>query len=124
MENFMEHNGELWRYSNPARPLDGVLLRENYARHHARIESGADVRACLRAGVHAWPGGYPTYFYTSDGGCLSHAAVRDNLSSVLWSIRHGVSDGWRVVGLAVCYGDGTDDDPDTVYCDETGEPIA
>ena len=73
---------------------------------------------------HAFPGGYPTYFVTSDGVCLSHAAVRDNLSSVLWSIRNGVSDGWRVVGLDVCYGDGTEDDPDTIYSGETGEPIA
>ena len=72
-------------------------LRANYARTHGRIRSAADLKATLRAGAYAWPGGYPLYFLTSDGGALSFATVRDNLARVLDSIATGTNDGWRVV---------------------------
>ena len=116
MERFQVFEGTLYR--------DDMPLRENYARHVSRIETGADLRACLRAGPYAWPGGYPVYFFTSDGSALSFDAVRDNLSSVIWSIRNQVCDDWRVIGLDVCYGDGSPEDPETVWCDHTGEPIS
>jgi len=92
-------------------------VRENYCWHHRTIESGADLRACLRAGAFAWPGGYPLFFVTSDGGALSFDAVRTELFQVIYSIRHGIDDGWRVV--ACCIADGDEE----VYCDHTGEPI-
>ena len=51
-------------------------LRANYAIHCGSIKSVADLKATLRAGGFAWPGGYPLYFVTSDGGALSFATVR------------------------------------------------
>ena len=81
------------------------------------IKNTKQLKAALRSGPYAWPGGYPLYFITSDGAALSFQAVRDNFRSVLWSIRHAVNDGWRVVAIEVNW-----EDID-LYCDHTGEPI-
>jgi len=116
--------GALYRYDVPAQNasyydlLNGeVLLRENYAIHHRDINSVADLKATLRAGPYAWPGGYPLYFITSDGGALSFDSVRAELCQVIYSIRHQIDDGWRVVGCDANYED-TD-----LYCDHSGERI-
>jgi hypothetical protein len=76
-----------------------------------------DLKKQLRAGEFAWPGGYPLYFVTDDGAALSFDAVRENIRSVLWSMRHGVNDGWRVIGCDVNW-----EDP-SLYCDHTGARI-
>lgn len=86
-------------------------------RTHSRISTGAQLRATLRAGASTWPGGYPLYFVTSDGGALAFDTVRDNLSSVLDAIRTKSSDGWRVVACEVNYEDAE------LYDDHTGEKI-
>jgi hypothetical protein len=36
----------------------------------------SELKSILRAGPYAWPGGYPLYFLTIDGGTLSFAAVQ------------------------------------------------
>lgn len=104
-------------------PFDWEVIREDYRQHHRTIENGRQLRACLREGKYAFPGGYPLYFITPDGAALSFEAVRDNLSSVIWSIRHSVNGGWRVIGMGMAYGSGELDDPDNVYCDHTGNLI-
>jgi len=76
-----------------------------------------DLKAQLRSGAYAWPGGYPLFFITSDGAALSFDAVRENLRSVLWSMRNGVNDGWRVVGCDVNWEDAS------LFCDHTGNRI-
>ena len=93
-------------------------LRHNYQRHHRTITTGQDLRATLRAGEFAWPGGYRLYFVTSDGAALSFDAVRDNLVSVLDSIRHDIRDGWLVIRL---HSSAEDDEP--VLCVHTGEEL-
>lgn len=92
-------------------------LRKRYKYTHARITTGAQLRATLRAGASTWPGAYPLYFITSDGGALSFDTVRDNLRSVLDSIRTKSSDGWRVVACEVNYEDAE------LYDDHTGRKI-
>jgi hypothetical protein len=79
--------------------------------------STLDLKNALRSGPFAWPGGYPLYFITDDGAALSFNAVRENLRSVLWSIRNGVNDGWRVVGCDVNWEDAS------LYFDHTGARI-
>lgn len=97
-------------------------LRADFSRHARVIPKGIKgttlVRASLRAGGAAWPGGYALYFLTDDGQALSFAAVRENLTRVLDAVLHGQNDGWRVVGLASTEGD---DEP--TYCAHTGEVI-
>ena len=62
----------------------------------------------------AWPGGYPRYAVTSDGGCLCHRCCkteRDQIGTTTGS------DGWNVVWLAINYEDGD------LACDHCGEEI-
>jgi hypothetical protein len=86
-------------------------LRRVWSGHARDIETTAQVKAALRAG------GYPRYFIASDGCALSFDAVRDNLASVLDSVRTGSNDGWRVVGVDVNYED------DELHCEHTGARI-
>ncbi len=65
----------------------------------------------------AWPGGYPLHLITSDGASLCFQCVRDNLASIIGSIRTGSSDGWRVVACAVNWEDAD------LLCDHCGELI-
>ena len=91
-------------------------LRADYKRSVPCITSAADVKACLRAGPYAWPGGYPLYFVARDGAALSFAAVRDNLALVLADTRDGSGD-WAVTTVAINYEDAE------LTCAHTGERI-
>ena len=75
------------------------------------------LKETLRQGPYAWPGGYPIYFITSDGGALSFESVKRNFRSVLDSMRSGTDDGWRVVAVEANW-----EDPE-LYCDHSGERI-
>jgi hypothetical protein len=92
-------------------------LRTCYRHTFARIKTGVQLRATLRAGDITFPGCYPLYFITSDGGALSFDTVRANLRNVLDSIRTESRDGWRVVACEVNYEDSE------LYDDHTGEQI-
>ena len=92
-------------------------VRDKYAQHSQSIHTGAQLRATLRAGETTWPGCYPLYFYTSDGAALSFDSVRENLRSVLYSIRTRNNDGWRVIGCLVNYEDGE------LTCEHSGKRI-
>lgn len=74
-------------------------IRETYAKHHRTIESGAQFRACLRAGPYAWPGGYQLAFVTSDGALLCFGCARSELFNITDAMRSRSGNGWRVVGL-------------------------
>ena len=116
---FSHDDGTLFRFDNPESfDMSGRVIRENFRKCHRIINMGADLRATLRHGPYAWPGGYTLYFYTSDGAALSFDTVRNNLSSVLWSIRNQVNDGWRVIGCDISYGAESE-----IYDDDTGELI-
>lgn len=93
-------------------------VRREYAKHKHDIKCGRDLRACLRAGDFAWPGGYAIVYITSDGGALSAATVRDEYETILTSIRLGIDDGWRVVALTT-----TADCDEEVIDDHTGAAI-
>ena len=109
--------GSLWRAADPQKPFTQEVLRENYCKHHREIRSVADLKATIRAGKFTWPGGYPLYFYTSDGAPLSFEAVEENFSSITNSIRSKSNDGWRVIGCEVNYED------ENLVCEHTGKKI-
>lgn len=90
-------------------------LRPTYSRHCREIESTHDLKAALRAGPYAWPGGYPFYFVTHDGGALSFDSVRSRLREELASVADHDSD--RIAAVEVNW-----EDPD-LYCDHSGERI-
>jgi hypothetical protein len=98
--------------------LSLVEVRENYKRHHREIKTVADLKACLRAGKYAWPGGYACYFITSDGAVLSFEAVRREFAVVAYAVKAHHNSGWRVVGLGC-----TAEDDEAPVCDHTGKEI-
>lgn len=111
-------DGTLCRVDRRADGFHLITVRENYRMHHRKIETVADMKASLRAGEFAWPGGYACFFITDDGAALSFKAARKQFRSIAYAIRHNMRDGWRVIGMdcmANC------DDP--VFCDHTGKEI-
>jgi hypothetical protein len=77
----------------------------------------AMVKSLIRE-PYAWPGGYPQYLITSDGGALSHQACKDNWREIVSSVltRHTDS-GWYPVCVDVNWED------NDLYCEHTGERI-
>lgn len=92
-------------------------LRSKYRYTFRKISTVAELKATLRAGEYAWPGGYPLYFTTSDGAALSFESVWSNLRSVFDSIRAKCSDGWRVIGCDVNWEDAD------LHCEHSGKRI-
>lgn len=92
-------------------------LRRVYRRTFARITNTHELRATLRNGPYAWPGGYQMYFITSDGAPLSFDAVRAEYRQVSDAIRAKANDGWRVVAVDINY-----EDRD-LYCAHTNARI-
>lgn len=80
------------------------------------IHTSKDLKEALRHGPYAWPGGYPVYFATSEGYTLSFQTVKDNYKNVLRSVRHDLSDGWRVIGMDINW-------ESELYDDYTGKQI-
>lgn len=92
-------------------------LRPIFLRTFAQISTGQELRATLRAGEFAWPGGYPMFMITSDGGALHYKCVRENLRSVLDSIRSKINDGWKVEAVEINYENAD------LYCDQCSQRI-
>lgn len=113
-EHFMisESDGGLY----DTRKKDWFLkpVRANYRKHHAKIRSIADLKATLRAGAYAWPGGYPLFLCDEDGDAFHFACVRKMFKSVLLD---GSDYGWKISGCDVNY------DDDSLYCALCGERI-
>lgn len=78
-------------------------------KQHPTTPRGQDLVATLRAGPNAFPGGYPLYLLTDDGGVLHFDCAKENLYQCIWEIRNDVSGGWRVVACQVNY-----EDPDLI----------
>jgi hypothetical protein len=92
-------------------------LRRHYQTRPRHLRTAADVKAALRAGPYAWPGGYPLFFVAADGEALSFNAVRDNLREVLPAMSQPWDRSWRVVNVDINY-----EDPE-LCCAHTGERI-
>lgn len=99
-------------YSDGSLELPSGSLRPNYRYHHRIIRTVADLKATLRAGQYAWPGGYQMYMFGSDGSILSFDGARQDLEAVIEHIWNG--------GDLVC--EINYDDP-YLFCDVTGNRI-
>lgn len=109
---YIADDGCLYRQGEPA------PVRRNYRYPHATIGSVADLKATLRAGGHAWPGGYPLHFVTADGAALSFDTVRREFRLVVDAVRRrDNAGGWRVIGCDVNWED------DSLTDAHTGERI-
>ena len=74
-------------------------------------------RETIENGPYTFPGAYPVFFITSDGGALSFDAAKDNANLIKDSIENHHNDGWRVIAVAVNY-----ENPE-LYCDHTSQRI-
>ncbi len=92
-------------------------LRKNYKRTFSTICNASELKATLRAGSHAWPGGYPMFLVLSDGEALSYEGARQNLRDLYSAIKDNSDNGWRVIGVGVNYED------QELFCAHTGEKI-
>jgi hypothetical protein len=79
----------------------------------------ADIKAALRNGKYAWPGGYPLFFIAADGEALSFEAVRGNWREVVRAHldAYGARSDWRIVAIETNW-----ENPE-LYCAHTGERI-
>jgi len=103
-------NGDLVRSGGPY-----TLVRRGFKTTHSTIETGMQLRATLRNGPYAWPGGYPLYFITNDGSALSFEGVLDRLESEIREIRNRFSG--RIVACDVNWED------NDLFCEITGKRI-
>lgn len=96
--------GALWRGNDILRPV--------YCQHYGRISNSHQLRATLRAGPWAWPGGYPLFLIAADGGCLCFACTRKEY-------RRATSDApdWKIIACEINW-ENTD-----LACDHCSQPI-
>lgn len=106
-------DGDLFRRDLPGLPI----VRRRYSWHYRQIETVDQLKATLRAGAYAWPGGYPLYFITEDGAALSFESARKEFRSIAYSVKNHLRDGWRVVACEVNYED------NDLRCEHSGKPI-
>jgi len=66
---------------------------------------------------YAWPGGYPLFAITADGGYLCKDCVKANAKLIIGSTRRNLADGWAVLAVTVNW-----EDTDLV-CDNCGKSI-
>ena len=66
---------------------------------------------------YAWPGGYPIFFVTDDGGCLCKNCARSEWRNIAQSMIDNVNDGWNVTATEVNWED-TD-----LFCSNCSDPI-
>ena len=71
-----------------------------------QIKTVRDLKATLRNGEFAWPGGYPMFLITSDGAALSFKSAREEFRNIAHSVIHKQNDGWRVVACDINWEDG------------------
>ena len=69
-------------------------IRANYSRHFSDIKTTSELKATLRAGGFAWPGGYSIAIITTDGGALCFDCAHKNIRSMFWSLANKCNDGW------------------------------
>jgi hypothetical protein len=82
---FLSESGDLFdtrRENWSDRPL-----RAGFAGHRAVIKNGMDLRATLRAGGAAWPGGYTVVLFTADGEMASIAGLLRDKSALRIALR-------------------------------------
>lgn len=91
-------------------------LRANYQRHHRNIKTIADLKATLRAGPYAWPGGYPLFFIARDGDELAFRTVIAEFKTIARAMFFNSADDWKIIACDINY-------ESEIYCAHTGEQI-
>lgn len=73
------------------------------------------IRALLRSGPYAWPGGYPMFFLADDCEALCFDCVKSNYRIISHSTRHKMHDGWQLIRAEINW---EDDSLTCAHCDK------
>lgn len=79
-------------------------------------DAAADLRHFAKH-KYAWPGGYPIFAITTDGGTLCHECVVTNYRTIREAQRDNTRCGWQVEATTINYED------DNLYCDHCSADI-
>ena len=66
---------------------------------------------------YAWPGGYPMFAITNDGGCLCKSCASENAALIIRATVGKFADGWQIVGVDVNWED------TNLICDHCNQSI-
>lgn len=77
-------------------------LRKTFRRTFRNINTLSELKATLRNGPYAWPGGYPIVLYLEDGEPCTFKAVLGDWRRVVSDMLDGFGE-WRVVGCDIYY---------------------
>ena len=78
----------------------------------------SEFRTAYRRGKYSWPGGYPVFAVTADGGCLCFDCLKSERREILEAIAHGLShSGWKVEAFEANW-----EDPE-LYCSHCNNRI-
>lgn len=83
-----------------------------------QINNIAELKASLRNGKYAWPGGYTVFYLCYDGEPLCFDCVKKEIRKVFYSMMHEVYDGWHIYGA-----DLRDHYGDPIICDHCGHEV-
>jgi hypothetical protein len=77
-----------------------------------------EIKAEIRKGEYAWPGGYPRYFVCSDGEAMCFACVKKNFREIVDAHRRDDRrSSWHLAGVEVNW------EQVDLVCSATGLPI-
>jgi hypothetical protein len=82
--------------------------------HEPLGPTAKQLAAQLVSQPYAWPGGYPLYAVTDDGGALCKKCCKEEANSIAESTE---GDGWHINSLTVNYEDGD------LHCDHCSDRI-
>ena len=99
-------------------PFTHLIRRAPKAHTHGLITTVRQLKETLRGSDYAWPGGYPMYLITDDGGALHFKCAREQYREIVETfISHYSSTGWKIVGCEI------NDEDNSLYCDHCDERI-
>ena len=81
------------------------------------INTVVDLDQVINNGPYAWPGGYPLYFVTANGGILSFDATQENMNQIQSAIIEHDDTQWQIIGYEINWEDSN------LFCDHTGKQI-
>ena len=93
------------------------IIRRRYQWHYSTTPTLAAVKAVLRAGPYAWPGGYPLFLLTGDCEALSFDAARECWREIVAEAITGGDPAWQIIGCKVNW-----EDP-ALFCCHSGARI-
>lgn len=76
-----------------------------------------EYKEAVKAGPYAWPGGYPLFYVTQDGGALCWDCAHDEEAEIIAAITDDNDPQWRVCGYDINHEDAS------LHCDHCSERI-